>query len=356
MHERGPRTHEPLSILQWMAPDLCRAGLIANEDWIPAHAQRACKLYPNQGVHVAATLAAAISPRSIEYLEQAPILAILIGQGSSARAKREREYIARQFGGLINSGPKLKVVLGAYAMPLVARKFAPLVVRPGLYKIIKKLGRKIDPSTLSQIIPDEPAKQALWLDRLNRWDAQLTSRQRNSEALFSWAAFAISRMDLGRDDAEAVGIEDVADFLSEPGRFANPRWTWEKAKQESDLWHDQIANMEISGPNIDVEADYGFWPDEIEIDEFTFVALRSGRQLMLEGRRMKHCVGSYIRDVMKGFSRIYSVRIEAKRVATVQFSEQRLAQAKGPCNRPVSKAVGEAIGKFISEIRKRRPA
>jgi hypothetical protein len=163
-------------------------------------------------------------------------------------------------------------------------------------------------------------------------------------------------MDLGRDDAEAVGIEDVADFLSEPGRFANPRWTWEKAKQESDLWHDQIANMEISGPGIDVEADYGFWPDEIEIDEFTFVALRSGRQLMLEGRRMKHCVGSYIRDVMKGFSRIYSVRIEAKRVATIEFRDGRLAQAKGPCNRPVSKAVLSAIADFIAEIRKRRPA
>lgn len=345
---------EPKTVLQWMAPDLCRAGLISNEDWIPAHAERACKLYPNQGVHVAATLAAAIDPRGIEYLEQAPVLAILIGQGSSARAKREREYIANQFGALIRHGPKLKHVLGAYAMPLVARKFAPLVVRPGLYNVIKKLGRKIDPSTLSQIIPDKPSQQALWLDRLSRWDLQLTRRHRNSEALFEWGAFALSRMNLERDDAEAVGIEEVADFLSEPGRFANPRWTWEKAKQESDLWHDAIATAEIDGPGLDVEADYGFWPDEIEIEEFTFVALKSGRQLKLEGKRMHHCVGSYIRDVMLGFSRIYSVRTEAKRIATVEFKDGKLAQAKGPCNRPVSYAVQKAIGKFMAEIRKRK--
>lgn len=346
MKDRGPATSEPLTILQWMAPDMARAGLLQNEEWVPGHCERACRLYPNQGVHVAATFLAALHKHSIDYLEQAPVLALAASYGTSARRRQDRQWIARKFGPLAERGARLRDLLAAYELPLPLRKIVPLSVRPGLYPVIAEL-TKLNPSTLSQIIPATPAVQARWLDRLGRWSKHLTHRSRHTPALFEWAAIALSQT----DDVER--LDEVADFLSEPARFLNGRWTWEKAASESEVWHDAIAEMMLTakhGATIDHEVSYAPFPDIAEVGGFTFHALRSGRALFNEGRKMRHCVGSYVADVLKGLSRLYSIQHDGKRLATAQFVDRKCVQAKGPCNRSVGPLISKAIELFLKRV------
>src|SRR3546814_1352876 len=74
----------PKSALQLMAPELARGGYLNGQlkgqvalfPEIEARVARAVGLYVNQALHPAATLIAALHPRAVEYLEQAPILAL----------------------------------------------------------------------------------------------------------------------------------------------------------------------------------------------------------------------------------------------------------------------------------------
>jgi hypothetical protein len=229
-------------------------------------------------------------------------------------------------------------------MPLPMRKIAPYAVRPGLWRPMRELAH-LNPSTLSQIIPEGGGAQARWLERLHRWGGHLSNRQAMRRDLFEWAAVALSFVD------EADGLLNVADFfVANPSRF-NARWDWTKASAESDLWHDQIEQITLTakhGAAIDYEVDYAPFPLETEVNGFRFVALRSGRALISEGRKMHHCVASYIGDVMKGFSRIYSIQCEGRRIATAQFVGANCVQIKGPCNRGVSEAVRKATAEFAT--------
>lgn len=82
---------------------------------------------------------------------------------------------------------------------------------------------------------------------------------------------------------------------------------------------------------------------------------------------MHHCVASYAGNVIRGFSRIFSVRKDSQRVATFEISKSgfllasgeflqlparkrspyKLIQTKGPCNADVSPDVEKVIQAFI---------
>ena len=84
---------------------------------------------------------------------------------------------------------------------------------------------------------------------------------------------------------------------------------------------------------------------------------------------MHHCVATYWKDVANGGSRIYSIRENGKRVATVELdnrlipykwgtSHYRMRQLSGPRNARPAPKVAEAVGSFVEEINKlaaRRP-
>jgi hypothetical protein len=85
---------------------------------------------------------------------------------------------------------------------------------------------------------------------------------------------------------------------------------------------------------------------------------------------MHHCVASYAGNVIRGFSRIFSVRGDGRRVATFEISKSgfllasgeflqspsrkrppyKLIQLKGPYNAEVSHEVEKAIHAFISGL------
>ena len=80
---------------------------------------------------------------------------------------------------------------------------------------------------------------------------------------------------------------------------------------------------------LDTVIDYTPLPLLWEHGGLSFVALQTGKALRAEGAAMHHCVATYWRNVVDGKSRIYSIRENGSRVATLEVTGQ-LTQYKGP--------------------------
>ena len=74
--------------------------------------------------------------------------------------------------------------------------------------------------------------------------------------------------------------------------------------------------------------DYTPLPLLWEYGGLSFVALQTGKALQAEGAAMHHCVASYWENVAEGKSRVYSIRENGRRVATLEVTG-RLTQYKG---------------------------
>ena len=135
--------------------------------------------------------------------------------------------------------------------------------------------------------------------------------------------------------------------------------------------------VERTGVPLDTVIDYTPLPLLWEHGGLSFAALQTGKALRAEGRAMHHCVASYWRNVVDGKSRIYSIRENGSRVATLEVTGQ-LTQYKGPdataaasvrglgqrCRYQVGQLVGarnsraapevvKAVGTFVEEINNR---
>lgn len=355
-----------LSALQWMGPELARGGHLKGQfalfPEIEARVARAVGLYVNQAMHPAATLLAAIHPRAVEYLEQAPVLTIAATYGARIEKKQERAFVAMNFTPLMERGAKLRDVMATYRMAVPLRAVSGNAIRPGVWPVLKAISELVDPSSIAQAIPTDPTKHMFWLgDVADLWDVFDRRWNRVAEDSYRadvlrWAMLAVSRAETGKrfvqrniyDRADVATAHEVADFLiAERARF-NARWTWERMIQETRDWHEAIQNAKldkIDDGRLDAEIDYGRFPVEHEAEGFTFHALRSLRALIIEGRAMHHCVSSYYPDVVNGRCRIYSIRKDGRRVATAEylaFPAARAVQIKGPCNAGVSDAVRKA--------------
>ena len=132
--------------------------------------------------------------------------------------------------------------------------------------------------------------------------------------------------------------------------------------------------VERTGVPLDTVIDYTPLPLLWEYGGLSFVALQTGKALRTEGAAMHHCVASYWQNVVNGKSRIYSIRENRSRVATLEVTG-RLTQYKGSSgalpasvrdigqrsryqvsqlvgarnSRPASEVV-KAVGTFVEEI------
>jgi PcfJ-like protein len=74
------------------------------------------------------------------------------------------------------------------------------------------------------------------------------------------------------------------------------------------------------------------------------VELTSQQQLILESRRMNHCVKTYVNYCLQGTSAIFSIRRNGKSVATIDLNPgtMKVDQVQGPCNTALEGDVLEA--------------
>lgn len=302
---------------------------------------QAMGLFPNLGMHRNAAFIASLHPRAIDYLRQAPVIAASFGYKSASRA--DRLYVASRIGGPIERGEKLKVVMAAVQLALPLRKLEPFSVTPTLCAFIRDL-RDLPPSVLSQAIPDKAGAQRDWLASLRGYRSRMRYNRGSEKRGFHWIARYGQRCAPGQ-------AADIADFVHTHPSADIDRYSFERMENEVQLWHDRLASEQSAtkygiGLKMDTVIDLSDWPDHIEHNGFEFFKLSTPSMLMEEGRRMRHCVASYIPRVMNGGVHIYSIRHDMRRLATVEIVGTRAVQIKAFANKMPGKGVCNAADSF----------
>lgn len=305
---------------------------------------RARIIYPNMGMHRNAEFIASLHPRAIDYLEQAPVLAAAFGVKANTRA--DRLYIAMRIGGPISRGERLRNVMSSVGIHGPLRKLKPYAISPMMSSFVRELN-DLDASTLSQSIPDEPGAQRRWIRALADWRWRMHVNGHSLKLHFQW----IARNAKFCVDGEA---EDFADFVARHPTADIHRWSYARMSNEAQLWHDRLAadnSLSSFGSTIkpDTVIDLSDWPDHEVFAGFEFFKLSTPSMLMEEGRRMRHCVASYIPRVMAGDVHIYSVRLDMRRMATMEIIGRRCVQLKAFANKLPAKGVSKACDEFVRE-------
>lgn len=317
------------------------------ENWRQVHRAKARILFGNQGMHRTAEFVAQIHERALQYLEQAPVLAFGISYGGGALRRSEKEHIAIRVGPMCERGVRLKEMMAAFGLPYPLRRLKASSLYPRSWPAIRLLAQ-IEPSPLSLAIPADKG-QRKWLSHLTRWQQVMAFRSKPRDLLFEWAARELSR------NPDVSDVLPMVDFVCSNAAAFNPEWGWRRACEERDLWHDRLSSdaaLRELKLKPDFQIDYSDLPDHIEVDGYSFTLLRTPLALFQEGRAMRHCVASYVPDVMNGSSNIYSIRQGAARVATLELRKGKPNQIKAHCNKAPSKAVRMAVDLFVARLPK----
>lgn len=301
-------------------------------------------IYPNQGMHRNAEFIASLDPRAIDYLRQAPVLAAAFGVKANTRA--DRLYVAMRIGGPISRGERLRSVMSAVGIQTPLRKLVGYAIQPFMSDFVRELN-DLTPSALSQAIPDKPGAQRQWLSSLKDYRYRMRLNNQSPRKGFQWIARYGTRCENGQ-------AADIADFIARNPSVDFDRWSFERMQNEIELWHDRTAaDVSLSKFGIGIKPstviDLSDWPDHVECGGFEFFKLATPSMVMEEGRRMRHCVASYIPRVMNGGCHLYSIRAEMRRMATLEIVGKSVTQLKAFGNRLPHRAVAAAAQKFVRE-------
>ena len=306
--------------------------LIDDGTWREAALARMSEAFPtNRGLWPMYRLMAGAHRYAIDYIEQAPVIVLAAAHGNAHVSWSERAFIQEQFRKMCESKAQLRDVMRSYGLPLPLRLLDARVLTASRATVIRRLAL-MNPSTLAQIIPATRQKQNAWLQALQNWCEGMAMASHPAAndyrcLFFEWAATNYP----GVTYTEADGARHMVDFVrAHPDTF-NPLWTRERARAEEQKWHADLAVAEVverTGVPLDTVIDYTPLPLLWEYGGLSFVALQTGKALHAEGAAMHHCVASYWQNVVDGKSRIYSIRENGSRVATLEVTG-RLTQYKG---------------------------
>lgn len=345
---------EGRDILRYLGFELI--GLqVRNEDWVPAAADRAARLFKTKPTKTAAVLMAISERGAIDYIEQSPALVVFAIHGNRMFLKKERAYLVSVFRKHLSAWPKLRDLNRVYGVAPQLRALKPKALRESTDEYLAlKLLAHVPPSTLAQIIPTSIPKQRLWIAAMTAWLRRCLNHSIPPSTNFVWMSAAVSRA-ISQREFSISGVGTVADFAvhrHENGLPWNDRWTWQGAFAAERVWTSALnreksekAFLHQHGLGWDEEISFGALPTELAIDGISIVALNSGAKLFEEGSAMRHCVASYADRVIKGRCRIYSLRDGERRLATAEFmprtnaigaTSYELVQIEGPCRARVS--------------------
>lgn len=114
--------------------------------------------------------------------------------------------------------------------------------------------------------------------------------------------------------------------------------------REVERWHGDLAKAKAIGNEIFLPSglDPFFEQKKVKlpggahhIEEWSIVELLSSRELLEEGKRLHHCVYSYVYDVRRERISIWSLRTDGSRVLTIEVDRptRRIVQVRGRSNR-----------------------
>lgn len=124
--------------------------------------------------------------------------------------------------------------------------------------------------------------------QLTRYRSVLKNVQNLTEELATWAHFG-----------------DALDMALTLGEKINCGWGLKRIKEEHDKWSRKIANMLLKS---EPERDLRIRKDLAGFGEFSgYRLLKTNRDMLYEGLRQDHCVGTYISSVENGECAIFDV-------------------------------------------------
>lgn len=140
-------------------------------------------------------------------------------------------------------------------------------------------------------------------------------------------------------------------------RILDKNATWNSIMRAQHMWHVQREDRERIRREADALEHKKFlekqatfcWKSEldvIELDEITVLPLTTGKDLIEEGAKMRHCVGDYINACLSGRSRIFSLKSDEEN-ATLELindggKQWKVRQIFGISNKEVSKQMKTA--------------
>lgn len=101
-------------------------------------------------------------------------------------------------------------------------------------------------------------------------------------------------------------FNDTCKMAATLGKKVNCAWSVKRLKAEHDEWSKQISEVLMSlEPLVELKVDKLY----LDFAEFSgYNVFKTNRELLIEGKVMKHCVGTYINAVDSGRSGIYHVK------------------------------------------------
>jgi hypothetical protein len=159
-----------------------------------------------------------------------------------------------------------------------------------------------------------------------------------------------------RDENEISNIWDYLNDRRNRAEFDFNYMTWQQLRHLSEEWHEQRNNQQFGyAPKKLEEMKNEIWK-KMKIKDFTHTVdektwtiteITTGKLLYEEGDDMHNCVFSYIDQCISGHCAIFSVKVNDKRMATLEInkfnSKYNLVQARGKMNSVVDKEIKSII-------------
>lgn len=171
-----------------------------------------------------------------------------------------------------------------------------------------------------------------------------------------WSRFIQILISGGMFNLDKIG--ELVDYLREQLRqdacYSLKGRTLQSLLRQSDTWHQVLSRTKTSLatkwlPSRINEFAHVRKKKDDEI-AYYIIELLNAKNLMQEGRKMGHCVGSYATYCLRGRTSIFSMRkyvngIEEERMATIEIhlSDKRIVQAKAKHNQPISSKAKEIM-------------
>lgn len=166
---------------------------------------------------------------------------------------------------------------------------------------------------------------------------------------------AIVRAPLSEDERANLDHEaqDISDFVYSQSVILKGA-TWPSLGRRSDAWHRSL--LITVDPQKDVR-----WPallPRYTAGEYMAVELDCGFLLAEEGLEQRHCIGTYVNACSSGASRVFSLRRNGRRTATIELQRGHdggwhMVQIRGKANSVVKDpdvlAAGEAVARAYAE-------
>jgi hypothetical protein len=181
--------------------------------------------------------------------------------------------------------------MARFGIPFPLRKVSASALFPSYITTFRRL-MNIAPSPLSQAIPKRTESHRTWVRALDNWDSHMADRGHGG-LCFEWAAIMFGRaLNGGTEVREVIECKDIADLAIDRAARMTSFLSLEGARRATLAWHEELARqadhkdfLRDHGKKFDEPIDYEGLPLDVEFYGLRFVALRSGLDLFLEGKR-----------------------------------------------------------------------